>query len=604
MKLLKSLILLVAIAVSVPSFGQGLKAFKLKNGLSVYIWEDNTKSDVFGLVGVRTGAVNDPAEYTGLAHYLEHVMFKGTDKIGTLDWSAEEPIYKKIIAKYDEMANETDPVKKEAIGKEINELTIEAGKVSVSNEFSNLMESMGGKNLNAATGMDLTFYHNSFPTFQINKWLEISSQRFLNPVFRTFQSELETVYEEYNRGQDNPGRVQYDFIQSKAYEGHPYARSVLGLPEHLKNPRLSQLIKFYNDWYTAENMVLILVGNINANQISGRIASTFGRLPQRATPERKTYPDLDIKGRTQYTAKVGRYPSVCLVYKGVPAGHPDEKPLEIALSLLSNSSATGALDKLSIDGEITNGYASLDANREQGRCKISVTPLYDENQRRFESNKSAEKKALKAIQQIANGEVEDWIIDAIKSNMCREFDRVMESNENKGLILLQAFINEEDLGQVLNYKDEIMAINIDDIKRVAKQYLNNDYLALYIEKGNLSKDAKIKKPGYKPIEPPVGKQSLYAQQFKSLPIGQVEEKFMDFSEVQTKQINDRSKLFYTSNPENEVFSLTLKYGAGERVFPKVGIAANLMNNAGIMGMYEPQDLKKELSKLNVSCDCG
>ena len=602
MKLLKSLILLVAIAVSVPSFGQGLKAFKLKNGLSVYIWEDNTKSDVFGLVGVRTGAVNDPAEYTGLAHYLEHVMFKGTDKIGTLDWSAEEPIYKKIIAKYDEMANETDPVKKEAIGKEINELTIEAGKVSVSNEFSNLMESMGGKNLNAATGMDLTFYHNSFPTFQINKWLEISSQRFLNPVFRTFQSELETVYEEYNRGQDNPGRVQYDFIQSKAYEGHPYARSVLGLPEHLKNPRLSQLIKFYNDWYTAENMVLILVGNINANQISGRIASTFGRLPQRATPERKTYPDLDIKGRTQYTAKVGRYPSVCLVYKGVPAGHPDEKPLEIALSLLSNSSATGALDKLSIDGEITNGYASLDANREQGRCKISVTPLYDENQRRFESNKSAEKKALKAIQQIANGEVEDWIIDAIKSNMCREFDRVMESNENKGFILLQAFINEEDLGQVLNYKDEIMAINIDDIKRVAKQYLNNDYLALYIEKGNLSKDAKIKKPGYKPIEPPVGKQSLYAQQFKSLPIGQVEEKFMDFSEVQTKQINDRSKLFYTSNPENEVFSLTLKYGAGERVFPKVGIAANLMNNAGIMGMYEPQDLKKELSKLNVSCD--
>lgn len=602
MKLIKSLILLAAIAVSVPSFGQGLKAFKLKNGLSVYIWEDNTKSDVFGLVGVRTGAVNDPAEYTGLAHYLEHVMFKGTDKIGTLDWTTEEPIYQQIIAKYDEMADETDPVKKEAIGKEINELTIQAGKVSVSNEFSNLMESMGGKNLNAATGMDLTYYHNSFPAFQINKWLEISSQRFLNPVFRTFQSELETVYEEYNRGQDNPWRVQYDFIQSKAYEGHPYSRSVLGLPEHLKNPRLSQLIKFYNDWYTAENMVLVLVGNVNANQISGRIASTFGRLPQRATPERKTYPDLNIKGRTQYTAKIGQYPSVCMIYKGVPAGHPDEKPLEIALALLHNSSATGALDKLSIDGEITNGSASLEANRQQGRCKIAVTPLYDENQRRFESNKSAEKKALKAIQQIANGEVEDWIINAIKTNMCREFDQVMEASENKALILLQAFINEEDLGQVLNYKDEIMAINIDDIKRVAKQYLSNDYLALYIEKGKLSKDAKIKKPGYKPIEPPVGKQSLYAQQFKSLPIGQVEEKFMNFGEVQTKRINDRSKLFYTANSENEVFSLTLKYGAGERTFPKIGIAASLMNNAGIMGIYEPQELKKELSKLNVSCN--
>ena len=92
-------LLIIAVASSLTVSAQGLKGFKLKNGLSVYIWEDNTKSDVFGLVGVRTGAVNDPAEYTGLAHYLEHVMFKGTDKIGTLDWSAEEPIYKKIIAK-------------------------------------------------------------------------------------------------------------------------------------------------------------------------------------------------------------------------------------------------------------------------------------------------------------------------------------------------------------------------------------------------------------------------------------------------------------------------------------------------------------------------
>lgn len=155
------------------------------------------------------------------------------------------------------MADEADPIKKEAIGKEINELTIEAGKVSVSNEFSNLMESMGAKGLNAGTSYDYTIYFNSFPAFQINKWLEISSQRFINPVFRTFQSELETVYEEYNRGQDNPGRVQQQFLLSKAFEGHPYSRSVLGLPEHLKNPRLSKLIEYYNTWYTPENMVLI-----------------------------------------------------------------------------------------------------------------------------------------------------------------------------------------------------------------------------------------------------------------------------------------------------------------------------------------------------------
>ena len=370
----KSLFLLAALTISLSSFGQGLKAFKLKNGLSVYIWEDNTKSDVYGAVGIRTGSVNDPDQYTGLAHYLEHVMFKGTNKISTLDWAAEEPIYKQIIAKYDEMAEETDPVKKEAIGKEINELTIEAGKVSVSNEFSNLMESMGAKGLNAGTSYDYTVYYNSFPTYQINKWLEISSQRFINPVFRTFQSELETVYEEYNRAQDNPYRTQGQFVMSKAFEGHPYSRSVIGLPEHLKNPRLSKLIEYYDAWYTPENMVLILVGNVNAQQISGRINAAFGRLPKKATPERKTYPDLEIKGRTQYNAKIGYYPSVYLVYKGVPTGHPDEKALNIAMKLLSNNSNTGTLNKLVINGELTNASASLEALREQGRNVISVTP--------------------------------------------------------------------------------------------------------------------------------------------------------------------------------------------------------------------------------------
>ena len=598
---LQSILLLAFALLALPSFGQGLKAFKLKNGLSVYIWEDNTKSDVYGIVACRTGSVNDPAEYTGLAHYLEHVMFKGTDKIGALDWEKEKPIYEQIIAKYDEMAEETDPLKKEAIGKEINDLTVEEGKISVSNEFMNLIESMGGKGLNAGTSYDVTYYHNSFPPYQINKWLEIYSQRLINPVFRLFQTELESVYEEYNMYQDDPGSVQREFISSKAFEGHPYARPIIGLPEHLKNPRLSKLIEFYNNWYTPENMVLILVGNVNAQQISGRINATFGRLPKRPTPERKTYPDLDIKGRKQYTAKVGYYPMVCLAYKGVPSGHPDEKPLEIAMSLLHNSSNTGTLDKLTLDGELTSCGASTDFRREQGRNMVYAIPLYDENQRRFESNKSAEKKALKAIEQIANGEFEDWQIEAIKANMCRDFDLTMESNTNKAMILMQAFINEEDLGKVLSYKDEIMAITTEDIKRVAKQYLTGNYLALYIEKGKADNSGKIKKPGYKPIEPPVGKQSLYALQFKSMPIGHVEEKFIDFTDVQVKKLNDRSKMYYSVNPENNVFSLTLRYGVGEREFPKLGIAAQLMNDAGVMGAYQSQQLKEELSKLNATC---
>lgn len=310
---------------------------------------------------------------------------------------------------------------------------------------------------------------------------------------------------------------------------------------------------------------------------------------------------MNIQGRKQYTEKVGYYPQVAMVFNGVPAGHPDEDALDIALSLLNNGSQTGALDKLVLDGELTSAGAYAQTFREQGRSVVVSIPLYDENQRRFESNKSAEKKALEAIEKIANGEFEDWKINAIKAEMCRQFDLAMEKNEQKAMILMNAFYNEQDLGEILNYKDKIMAVTNDDVKRVAKQYLSKNYLALYIEQGKAKKGEKIAKPNYKPVEPPVGQQSLYALQFKSLPIGHVAENLIDFSDVQVKQLNDRSKMYYTPNKENNIFQLVLQYGAGTEEFPKLDVAASLMNNAGVMGLYEPQQLKEELSKLNATC---
>lgn len=594
--------LVTCLFIVCPAFGQGLKAFKLKNGLSVYIWEDASKSDVFGMVGVRAGSINEPEEYTGLAHYLEHVMFKGTDQIGALDWEQEKPLYEEIIAKYNERAAEADPEKRKAIDAEINELTLRAGAISLPTEYSNLMESIGAKGVNAGTTYDYTCYYSSFPAYQVNKWLEISSSRFIHPVFRSFQPELENVYEEYNRAQDNPSQAIQSFLLNKAFEGHPYSRDVIGLPGHLKNPQISKLIEFYQTWYVPENMVLVLVGNIEAQQVARRIAGSFGRLESRPLPPRKTYPDLHIEGRSQYTAKVGPYPQVFMVFPGVPEGHADKNALDIALALLSNSSQTGTLDKLTLEGELTAGGAYAQTFREQGRSLVMSIPLYDENQRRWESNKSAEKKALEAIGQIARGEFEDWKIEAIKAEMCRNFDLAMESNERKAHILMEAFINEKDLNRVLGYKDEIMAVTPEDVKRVAKQYLNADnYLALYIEQGKAHKGSKIQKPNYKPVEPPIGRQSLYATQFKGMPMGETEEKFIDFSDVQVKALNDRSRMYYTPNTENNIFRLVLQYGAGTDEFPKLDVAASLMNNAGVMGFYEPQELKEELSRLNATC---
>ena len=601
-------ILVVVLSVFATVCGanaQKLVSTKLNNGMTVYVYEDPAQHDVFGEVVVRTGSYNDPEQYTGLAHYLEHVMFKGTQRIGALDWTAEKPIYEQIIAKYDEMAETSDPAAKEAIAKEINRLTIEEGKISISQEYSNLIESIGGNNLNAGTSFDQTVYYNTFPAPQMAKWMAVASERFINPVFRAFQSELETVYEEYNMYSDDPDNQVQQFMLGKAFEGTPYARDVIGLGEHLKNPRLSQLIKYYEDWYVPENMALVVVGNIDAQTVLRTAASTFGRLKPKAVPERKQYPEFAVKGRTAYSTRIANYPSLFMIFNGVKSGDPDEYALEICSELLNNTASTGLLDKLTIEGDVMGAGAGMLSLVNQGRFLIQAIPYYDKNQQIYDSGKKVEKLMKNAISALKNGDFSQSTLDAIKVAICRDYDLSFESNSGKVNVLASSFIEGRDLNEAMAYKDRICAVTVDDIKRVAAKYLNDNYIVIDNEIGRpSSKNTKIKKPGYDPIDPPVGKSSAYATWFKGRQAPTAELSFVDFASVKQKQVNSYSRLYYSQIPENDVFTLVLKYGANSKLFPKLSEAADLMNSAGVRGQYESNELKETFAELGATYNIG
>ena len=566
-----------------PGKAQQLSVMTLRNGATVYIWEDKSKPDVFGMIAFKVGSVDDPEQYTGLAHYLEHVMFKGTQTIDALDWEKEKPIYEKIIAKYDERAALSDPAAREAIDKEINDLTREAAQYAAGNEFSLLVDHMGGQGLNASTGYDQTEYHNSFPPSQLEKWLEIYSERLIDPVFRGFQTELEAVYEEYNMYNDDRGSRMREFIYEQAFGDHPYARPIIGLPEHLKNPQLSKLIDFYNTWYGPQNMSIILVGNIDAKEAIPMIRDKFERVPRRAEIHREKKPVRQFKGRTEKSAKIFYYPMLALIYNGVPSNDKEEIALDICCELLSNSQKTGILDKLQLDGDIMSVGASQNAMRDAGILMINAIPSFDANQNRWDSHKSVEKIVLSSLRQLQNGEFDEATLEAIKQNMIREYDLQMESNEMKAYILASLFNTGADPSDIVNFKEKVKAVTIDEVKAVAKKYFNDNYLALNIQEAkNLdSKGQKLKKPDYKPIETKKGAKSEYAKWVESIPVNMPEVKYCDFNSIQQKQLNTRSKLFYNLNPENDVFTMTLKYGIGTKKMPKLEYAVALMNNAGM-----------------------
>jgi predicted Zn-dependent peptidase len=591
----------ICITASINTNAQGLKAFKLPNGLSVFVWEDATAPDVFGMVAVNVGSKEDPEEYTGLAHYLEHMMFKGTEKIGTLDWEKEKPVYEQIIAKYDEYAKTADPVQRETISKEINKLTIESTKYNLLNDFSNLTKEIGGENLNAFTSFDYTCYQSSFPPGEIYKWLELNSERFINPVFRSFQPELETVYEEYNKYQDEQSSRIGEFILNTTFAGHPYARSIIGLPEHLKNPQLSRLNEFYRNWYVPENMALILVGDVKTSEILSIIKDKFGRLENRPVPERKSYPENPVKGRKEVSAKLSPYPQTLLAFEGCPLGSEDEIALEICASVLSNSSRTGLIDKLVIDGDLLSGGARLSSLKDRGQILVSAIPYYDMNQRRFESLKSTEKTLLKEIKKLQEGNFEEWLIQSIKNEKIRNFDILMENSEIKANLLAEIFIYGKNPEYLLNYKDIVASVSNEKIKETAKKYFGSDYYVIFLNEGKPSKGKELEKPSYEPIQPVRGAESEYAKAFRLMPVKYKSNSYANIDDVKIRQINDRSKLFYTYNPENDIFTLTLKFGVGTEKMPKLEMAAELMNNAGIMGQMKAQEVKREFSNLGASC---
>ena len=602
MKTIKfSILMFLGILFCLDTNAQGLKTFKLPNGLNVFIWEEETAPDVFGMVAVNVGSKEDPEQYTGLAHYLEHMLFKGTEKIGALEWEKERPLYEQIIAKYDELAQTADPAQRDAISKEINRLTVEAAKYNLSNEFSNLTQGMGAENLNAGTSYDYTIYYNSFPAGEIYKWLELNSERLINPVFRSFQTELETVYEEYNRGQDQRNRRESEFITSVIFAGHPYARSIIGLPEHLKNPQLSRLNEFYQNWYVPENMALILVGNIKTSEILPAVREKFGRLQNRPAPERKVWPEQLPKGRTESGAKVSLYPQVILAFPGIPVNSDDDVALEICTSILSNPSRTGLIDKLTLDGDLLGGGANLASLKERGSILVSAVPYYDINQRRFESLKSTEKTLLREIRKLQNGEFDDWLIQSIKSEMIRTFDLQMESHYNKANRLAETLLSGKSLEDLLNYKEIVASVSIEKIRETAKKYFASDYHAIFLNEGKPQKGQELEKPEYDPIQPVRGTESKYAEAFRRLPAKYSGDSYADMNGVEIRQINDRSKLFYVQNPENDIFTLVLKFGIGTEKMPRLSLSTALMNNAGIMGQMDAQAVKQELSNLGASC---
>ena len=545
--------------ISYPNDPIGVKEFKLKNGLTVFLTENHDSPKIFGAVIVKTGGKKDPADNTGMAHYLEHMLFKGTTEMGTIDYEKEKPLLDEINKLYDELGKINDPEKRKEIQKKINALSVEAAAYSIPNEMDRMISEIGGEDVNAFTTEEMTVYYNSFPGNQIHKWLDIYASRFTNPVFRLFQSELETVYEEKNISMDNPLMFVFEKYLEQFYKVHPYGQqTILGKTEHLKNPSLTAMYDYYNKWYVANNMALIISGDFNSEEIIPIIEKKFGSWRSAEIPKFPEFKESDFKGR-EFIKMRATPVSVGATGYRVPATSSNEfEILSVIVTMLSNEEGAGLLDELNNEGKLMSTFSYPLTSNDYSALIIAYTPKPFK-----QSLKKAEGLVMQQISILMDGEFDESLLTAAKTSLLKNIEYAWESNESRVLTICESFSRELTWGQYLEKSYKIKNVSKEDVINFSKKYFSDNRLVLYSKMG-FSKKEKLPKPGFEPVVPKEEFHSAYYNQWKTIPETNPNPNFVDFeNDIETTVIGKNCTLLSTKNSFNEIAEISFRFGIGK-----------------------------------------
>ncbi len=587
-----TLLLLISILKVYGQQNQTLKveSYQLDNGFTIFLNPDPTASRVYGAVMVNAGAKHEDPEATGMAHYLEHLLFKGTTELGTSDYQKEKPHLDSINILYEALAKvETDEAR-QSIQNQINQQALKASKYGLPNEFDKLLKSIGSTGINAFTNYEMTFYHNSFPAHEMNKWLNIYSTRFRDPVFRSFQSELEVVYEEKNRSQDNFERKIGERIFQYMFPNLPYGQwSVLGNVEDLKNPSLIKMYEFYEKNYVSENMALILSGNFDPAEVKPLIASNFKDF-RTGSVEKLELPSLiPFKGVQKYNARITPVKVGFTGYQTAPEGHPDREALDLYEYMLSNNSGTGLIDQLMQNNEMLYAGTIPASYNDAGGLAFFYVPKI-----LIQSLGAAEKKFLNIFEKINSGDFDEQLLQSAKNGIQISFEKRLASISNRGRMIGEAFNLGKTWEDYIAYPERIASVSKEDLVRVGKKYFGDNRMR-FISRTGFPKKKKLKKPPYKPIVTDQKESSAYAKSFEKITSLPFKPKYVNFqNDLERAELNGGHNIYVSENSVNNLFNFTIRFKKGRLQESEVPVISGILGHAGA-GQYSNIAFKKKFA---------
>jgi predicted Zn-dependent peptidase len=571
------------------------RIYKLANGLTVYLSVYKDKPQIFTLIPVRAGSKNDPHDNTGLAHYLEHMVFKGTSKIGAKDYAKEKILLDSIERMFNRYRKLKDENQRKALYKKIDAVSLEASKLCYANEYDKLLSHLGGQGTNAFTSVEQTVYMNTIPSNQLEKWLETERERFSELVPRLFHTELEAVYEEKNMSLDDDNDKMSEALLSGLFRKHQYGtQTTIGTVEHLKNPSITEIKKFFNRYYVPNNMAICLAGEFDPAATIRLIDKTFGSMKPKPVPPFVPAKEAPILKPMVKKVIGPEEESVQIGFRFGGVGSREALLATMTDQILSNSQA-GLMDLNLNQKQLVLGAGSyMDVNKDYSMQVLSGSP------RQGQSLAEVRKLMLAQIDSIKSGKFEDWLIKAIVNNYKINQLRRYDSFQGRAFAQMTAFINGQNWADVWNFEEQMAAVTKQDIMDFAKKYYNENYVCVEKITGKDPRVIKISKPAITPVVLNKDDNSAFYKSLVSKPIQPVQPQFTDFkTDLSQSEWKPGINLLYKKNTSTPLFSLTYLVETGSNNEPKLDVAARLLDLAGA-GNYSAEQFKKELFKLGSS----
>lgn len=572
-----------------------IRFYKLANGLTVILAENHLEPRIMSLMPTKAGSKNDPSDNTGLAHYLEHMLFKGTDQFGSLDYTKEKEQLDKVEALYELYNKTTDSLKRKEIYHQIDSISGVAAKFAIANEYDKMMGSLGSNMTNAFTSFENTTYMENIPSNNLERFLKVQQERFRNPVLRLFHTELEAVYEEKNIGLDNGDNKVFETMFAGLFKKHPYGtQTTIGTIEHLKNPSLPAIKKYFNTYYVPNNMAVILAGDLNADETIAMVDKYFGGWQPKEIPAfnfEKEAPRTAIEEKTVYSPDEER---VAIGYV-MPSTLDKEAILADLVSAILYNGKSGLIDKNLVKKQkVLSAFGFNYLLKDYGLMYFGGKPLKGQTMQQVKD------LIIEEINNLKKGNFDEDLIAATVNNLKVQRVREQESPVSMAFVLHEMFVTSKPWEEYLSNGNVMRQITKKDVVDFANKWFGANYTVVYKKTGEDKTVQKVQKPEIHPVEVNRNSQSEFLKSIVNAPVTPLKPVFIDYNkDIQKAELQKDLPVWAVKNNINNLFSVYYVLDMGKNNDKKLPFAIDYLKLIGTSKMTNEQ-INKELYKLAVN----